>query len=176
MSNNTQSAIDAMPLIVAVLGFIFAFIQALSKYYIDKRIHNQQMRELLEKAVQNGLGVIQQVASGAAYKAAPEINKLVPPNLAPGVQYVLDHAAEAITHFKLDPAAIAEKLIARAGQREIETNIATTASAGSAAVIPPLAPSLPATDPVPTTRQEALAPTQSTVPLIVTTGAGPAAV
>lgn len=149
---SVSTAIDMTAIIIAVLGGVFAVIRAVAVYYIDKRVHDQQLREVLENAVGNGLGTIQQAASGAVVKAAPHLN--VPAHLAPGVQYVLDHASEAIDRFGITPEMIAEKMTSRIGLKEIQTNLAATTSSATAAVVPPLAASAPSADAATLNRQE----------------------
>lgn len=148
-----DTAVELTPIILAILGFVFAMIQIVAKYYIDKRTHDAQLRDMLEKAVSNGLGAIQQSASGVVIRASPQLLGVVPGPLIPGVQYVLNHASEAVERFGITPALIAEKIISRTGLREIDTNIAATAS-NTPGVIPPLAPSSPITTASVLNRQE----------------------
>jgi hypothetical protein len=144
---SVNTAIELTPIVLALIGGVFAVIRAVAVYYIDKRVHDQQLRELLDHSVVNALGIIQQAASGAAIKSSPHLAGIVPAKLVPGVQYVLDHAPDAVARWGITPEAIAEKLISRAGLREIDTNIAVSASAATPVVVPPLAPSSPITEP-----------------------------
>jgi hypothetical protein len=59
------------------------------------------------------------------------------------MQYITDHASEAISHFGITSTALAEKLQAREGVLNIQANLATAASA---------APTPKPLDPVPDTR------------------------
>lgn len=138
----TAHAIDLTAILLAVIAGLFGLGKIVITALIERRIKNAEMRDLLEKALDNGLGAIQQAASGqvvAAHVTLPA--GMVPDRVAPGVQYVFDHAGEALDHFGITAEAVGEKLIARIGKKEIETNIAVTASPASPAIIPPLAPS-----------------------------------
>jgi hypothetical protein len=99
------------------------------------------MAQLLDNAVNNSLGFMQQAATTAVRESRPQIHG-VPDNIRPGVQYVLDHASEAVAHFNLKDEHIWDKIVARSGLKEIETNIAV-ASSDLAVINKPL-------DPVPT--------------------------
>lgn len=151
----TNAIVILTPVIVAVIGAVFAGLRAVAIYYVDLRVHDEQLRKVLEDAINNGLGAVQQAASGATTQMNPVVlprrTANVPATLVPGVQYVLKHADEAVKRFGVTPEAIAEKLVSRAGLREIDTNIAATASA-TPGVVPPLAPSAAVTDMPPTDR------------------------
>jgi hypothetical protein len=136
-----QHAIDLTAILVAAIAGFFGVVKLLAAWWLERRVKDATMRELLEKALDNGLGVIQQAASGEAVRIDPQLRGVVPDKLLPGVQYVIDHAGEALSHFRITPELVAEKLIARWGKKEIETNIAVTANAATPAIVPPLAPS-----------------------------------
>ena len=53
----------------------------------------------------------------------------MPEYLAPGVQYVLDHAGSEAERFGLTPESIADKIVAQLGLKNMETNLAITAAA-----------------------------------------------
>jgi type II secretory pathway pseudopilin PulG len=141
---NVKEAIDLTAVVIAVIGGVFATIRIVATYMIDKRVKDQQLREVLQAATRNALGVIQQAASGAAVRYSPSLNGLVPSHLAPGVQYVMDHAGEALRRFNITPEKVAEKIVSQAGRLEIETNIAVSGSS-SPVISAPLAPSSPVT-------------------------------
>lgn len=136
------ASIDLTPIIVAVIGGVFSILGALAVAIINKYVTDRRMAMVLENAVQNSLGIVQQAATGLATRSAPHVG--VSSDLAPGVQYVLDHAPEAIAHFNLTPDKIAEKIVSRIGLKQIATNIAATTSSASPAIVPPLSPMTPA--------------------------------
>lgn len=140
-----QHAVDLTAILVAAIAGFFGVVKLVTSWWLERRVKDAQMRDLLEKALQNGLGVIQQAASGQVIAARPSLSPvvadLIPNNIKPGVQYVLDHAPEALEHFGVTTDKVADKLIARIGVKEIETNMAVTANPATPAIIPPLAPS-----------------------------------
>jgi len=140
--------IDLTQIILSIIGGIFSVAMAAVPIVVGRYVKDRQMREVLENAVQNSLGVLQQVASGAVVRTAPAF--VLPSRyaaLAPAVQYVLDHAGEAVKHFDgMTPEKIAEKIISRAGLKEVQNNIAATSSP-TPAIVPPLAPTAPVTAP-----------------------------
>jgi hypothetical protein len=131
-------SVDLTQIILAVLGFAFNIILAVGVSLINAKIKDAQMRDLLESALKNGLGKIQAALAAETVRAQIAIPD-VPPDVAVGVQYVLDHAPEAAEHFGLTPVEIADKIIARIGVKNVETNIAIASSA-SPEVPEPLAP------------------------------------
>jgi hypothetical protein len=96
-------------------------------YLINGHVKNQQMANMLSNAVQNGLGIVQQRTT-AALKGADLTVETPNPDIQSGVQYVINNAAEAISHFNIPADRIAQKLEAKLGLAEIATNLATTAS------------------------------------------------
>jgi hypothetical protein len=134
----TQTSIDLSPYLIALFNFILAVVGAIIAAVINSRMKNQQMRDLLQSALANSLGKIQ-VAGDADIAAAHVQFSNVPPALAVGVKYVLDHAGDAVTHFGITPASIAEAIEARIGVQNIETNKAIAASPSTQAPSP-LAP------------------------------------
>jgi hypothetical protein len=156
--SSTSTAIDLLPYLIPFVTFVWAVVRLVGVYFINRHVKDERLRADLERALDNGLGMLQQVESGAALplgvSGKGHIMLNVPDRLIPAVTYVLDHAGPAVQHLGLTPDFIAEQIIARAGRREIETNQAITASSATAAVVPPLAPSRPITDPIPETRQE----------------------
>jgi len=137
----TQAAqggtIDWTPIIVAAINALFPVIAAVATYIINDKIKNQQLATQLSNAIQNGLGAIQQQATSVVVsnKVRTEVkNKAV----AIGVQYVLDNAQEAITHFKIPTDRIAQELEAKLGLAEIATNVATSGSSNPTVMVNPM--------------------------------------
>lgn len=134
-----------MPIILAVVGGLFGVIRAWSVYAINKRVTDEALAKQLSAALDNGLGVVQQAAEGVLTRISPQVQAApIAAALKPGVQHVLDNAAEAVDRYQSTwptpaPQAIAEKLIARAGKAAIATNLAISAS-DTSTVAAPLAP------------------------------------
>lgn len=130
-----MTAVDLTPIIVAVVGGIFSVATVVVGTWVSVFVMNnmkdKQAALAVSNAVKNSLGKIQQagqaLAEGEIQKLHPHLN--VPDYLAPGVQYVLDHAGEEAARFGLTPEAIADKITAQLGLKNMETNLAITQSA-----------------------------------------------
>jgi hypothetical protein len=119
--------IDTTQLLLSLIGGFFLIVNTVAVALINRYVKDRQMGVVLENGLKNSLGMLQQVAENAV-PAITQSLPGVPPSVAPGVQYVLDHVPEAVQHWGLTPQAIAEKIIARIGVKSIETNIAVAAS------------------------------------------------
>jgi hypothetical protein len=125
---------------VALIGTAGTVIAAIAIAFINSRIRDAQLREVLSNAVKNSVGAVQQGAQQMVIAADPQlVTGLIPAKLVPGVQYVLDNASEAVERFGQTPEVIASKIIAQIGLGEIATNLAVSASSDPIA-IPPMTP------------------------------------
>jgi hypothetical protein len=131
-------SIDLTAISVALINQIFAIVIGVATYLINARVKNQQMATLLSNAVENGLGIVQRETTAAVRRADPAIT-VANPDINAGVQYILQNAPEAISHFKISPERIAQKLEAKLGVAEIATNLAATASPAPL-IVDPLEP------------------------------------
>jgi hypothetical protein len=132
-------AVDLTGIATATIAGIFGILGIVIPMIIQAKIKNKQMADLLTAAVKNSLGKIQQ-ATVEQVRQAEFLHPTLPANLAIGAQYVADHAPEALAHFGITPEAVADKVEAAIGLKEIENNIAVSASAAPV-VVPPLASS-----------------------------------
>lgn len=129
------TAIDLTQVIIALITGFFSIVVAVLgawlTYIVNKNIQDKQAAVAVSNAVKNALGKIQQagqaLAAGEIQKMHPHLN--VPEYLAPGVQYVLDHAGSEAQRFGLTPESIADKIVAQLGLKNIESNLALTQSA-----------------------------------------------
>jgi hypothetical protein len=113
-----------MPVINTVIAGVFSVLGIVITILCNKYIKDAQMRSVLEAALQNGLGVLQQAAKdGVQLEADPKVEAQLPPTTSPqmtaAVQYVVDHADEAVKRFDIAPTMIAQKLVARAGVQDL---------------------------------------------------------
>ncbi len=145
---------DLTGVIVAIIGGIFSVVTLIVGAWMNARMKDTAARTTLETAVGNALGAIQQATTAAITTGKPQVTiPGIKADLAPGVQYVLDHAGDEATRLGVTPSAIADKISARIGLGEIATNLAVASS--PAPIIPdPLGP-VPvvvsaSVDPVPT--------------------------
>lgn len=141
-----------VPVIVVTIGGIFGVIKVWATYLINSRVKDAELAKQLDNAVENSLGVIQQVAQGAIEASVtPKVQSSpIPARLKPGVQYVLDHAAEGVDRYQTTwrsdaPIAIAAKIASREGLAAIQTNLAISGAA-TPVVAPPLSATPPAAD------------------------------
>ena len=135
--------LDLTGIAVAVTGGVFSILATVLSVWITSHVSDKAAASRLASAVQNSLGAIQQAATSAISLGRPSIPD-VPMALAPGVQYVLDHAGDEAARFGLTNRAIAQKIEAKIGLENIATNIAVSGSA-TPTVVKPL-------DPVPVVR------------------------
>jgi hypothetical protein len=138
--------LDLTGVLVAIVGGFFSIATLIVGDWINTRMKDAAARTTLQTAVQNSLGAIQQAATLAITTGQPQITiPGIPPNLAVGVQYVLDHAGDEVTRLGVTPELISSKISAQVGLGAIATNLAIAASA--APLIPaPLGP-VPLTKP-----------------------------
>ena len=128
-------SVDLTQIIVAIVGGVFSIVTVIVGTWVSVFVMNHMKDKeaalAVSNAVKNSLGKIQQagqaVAEGEIRKLHPGLN--VPAYLAPGVQYVLDHAGDEAQRFGLTPEAIADKITAQLGLKNMETNLAITQSA-----------------------------------------------
>lgn len=131
--------------LASLIGTAGTIIAAVAVALINQRIKDAQLREQLANAARNAVGAVQQGASGMIQRLDPRLPAgIIPDRLVPGVQYMLEHAGEAVSRFGLTPEKLAEKVVAQIGLKEIDSNIAINASPAPV-VVPPLAPSPPGT-------------------------------
>lgn len=141
------------PIAVAVVGGVFGLIKVWSIYVINSRVKDQALATQLDNAAANALGVVQQAAAGAITATlSPQVaDSHIAPRLMPGVQYMLDHAAESVDRYKVTwdkppVQVLADKIISREGLAQIATNLAISGAA-TPVVAPPLSAIPPTADP-----------------------------
>jgi hypothetical protein len=139
---HTGTTIDWTPIIVALINLAFPAVAAVATYLINAHVKNQQMATLLNNAIQNGVGYIQQKTAAAVSANRADLTTTISagnPAVQAGVDYVTQNAAEAINHFQIPNERIAQKLEAKLGLAEIQTNLAITQSPAPI-IAGPLAP------------------------------------
>ncbi len=132
--------VDLTGIACSIIAGVFSILAIVLPMLISSRIKDAQAAATLTVAVKNSLGAMQQASTEAALALGPHCSiRGVPDSLAPGVQYVLDHAGVEAERFGISPAAIADKVVAQIGLAQIATNQAVAASA-SPKVPDPLGP------------------------------------
>jgi hypothetical protein len=135
-----METISFTQILIALIGTAGTVIAAVAVAFINSHVKDAQLRKVLENAVKNSLGAVQQGAQNMVLTADPKlVTGLIPQSLVPGVQYVLDNASEAVERFGQTPEVIANKIVAQIGLGEIATNLAVSASPPPIAV-PPMTP------------------------------------
>jgi hypothetical protein len=127
--------LDLTSVIVSVTGGIFSILMIVVPAWVASKVNDKAAAATLSESIKNSLGAIQVAASTAIRTSKPFIEG-VPVSLAPGVQYVLDHASDEAKRFGLTPDAIAAKIEAQIGLANIATNIAVSGSATPQVVKP----------------------------------------
>src|SRR5260370_40846470 len=94
--------VDLTAIAIYVIGGVFATISSVAGVIIRNHVKDKTMADLLCSAVQNSLGKMQQ-ASEIQINNAAVLHPTLPPDVAVGVQYVADHAQEALDHFGITP-------------------------------------------------------------------------
>lgn len=142
---------DLTGIAVAIATGIFGVLGIVLPLLINARIKDSQAAATLGAAVKNSLGAMQVATEGVLTNLHPTVALPVipgaPPQLASGVQYVLDHAGPEAARFGITPAAIADKINAQIGLTNIAANIAVAATPlkpitapVAAAIVPPPPP------------------------------------
>ncbi len=114
-ASSGRSEFDYAPIIAALINQAFTLVVAVGTYLINAKIENQQMRDLLGKALVSAVGVAKGKAQDALKSSPDRVVTTGNVEVDAGVQYVINNAAEAISHFDLSKEKIAEKIIARIG-------------------------------------------------------------
>lgn len=112
--------IDWTPIVLAAASFTFAVLKLVADQQINARVKNQADRDILNKALDNSLGAIQQAAEKGLHAHPLQSDDLhVSGPVAVGVQYVLDHAGDEMKRLEITPEAAADKINARLGLNKI---------------------------------------------------------
>lgn len=112
--------INLTALAVAVVGGIFSVIGTVLTVQINARMKDKQAAEVLNNAVKNSLGAMQQATVTTIEAAQPTVTVPgVSGTMAVGVQYVANHAGDEAARLGITPAAIADKINAQIGLTKI---------------------------------------------------------
>lgn len=128
--------IDLTGIATTLIAGVFSILAVVIPMLINARMKDTAAAAALSSAVKNSLGALEQASSSAVVSAKPVVTiPGVSAALAPGVQYVLDHAGEEASRFGVTPEAIADKISAQIGLAKI--------AAGTAVTLPPPTPAPP---------------------------------
>lgn len=131
--------VDLTGVAVAATGGVFSILGIVLSAWLASHVKDQAARVVVAKALDNSLGALQTAATSTLQAEHPTVNiPGVPPDLLPGVQYVLDHAGAEASRLGITPVGIASKIDAKIGLKNIATNLAVSGNA-TTAVRPPLA-------------------------------------
>jgi hypothetical protein len=137
--------LDLTGIIVASIGGVLSLVGIVATALINSRVKDKQAAAVLEAAVKNSLGALQQASEQAIPALGPNLTiPGVPATLQPGVQYVLDHAGPEAERFGITPPAIAAKIDAQIGLTKIAAIVAATPVLGKVpAILPGVEPLVP---------------------------------
>lgn len=112
--------------IVGVTGVIGSVFLA----WLQSHMKDKQAALVVSNAVKNSLGAIQQAGVNYVTSLSPEVHiPGVSPQLATGIQYVLNNAGPEAARLGITPEGIASKIDAQIGIAAIQTNIAVAGNA-----------------------------------------------
>ena len=120
--------VDLTGIAATLATLIFGVATRVVYALIEAHIKNATMRDVLESALGNALGKMQQATQAEIAQSADLHPTISNPLIAVGVRYAISHASEAIDHFGLAPDALADKIEARLGVAQIKTNLAVAGS------------------------------------------------
>src|SRR4051812_22108207 len=127
--------VDLTAVTTAIVEGIFGVVMIIIPIMIQSHMKDKQAAVVLSNAVVNSLGAIKQAALEGKQ---PPIIPGVPPQVAEGVRYVMDHAREEAGRSNQTPAMIADKISAKQGLQALATDVAAAA--------PPAATPIPVAD------------------------------
>lgn len=131
--------VDLTGIAVAIVSGVFSLLGLFITTEITARAKDKQAATILDSAVQNALGAIQQATTSAVKDIHPQAQLPgVPAELSAGVQYVLDHAGDEAARFGLTPQLIAEKISAQIGLRSLSIADAHDATLGTRPAVAPV--------------------------------------
>jgi hypothetical protein len=112
-----------------VIAGIFGILTPIALFWLQSHMKDQAAAATLGAAIKNSLGTMQQAATSAVSVYAPSVTiKGVSPEMASGIQYVLDNAGTEAARLGITQESIAQKISAQIGLANIATNLATAAS------------------------------------------------
>jgi hypothetical protein len=137
-----DTTLDLSAVLVAIVSTAGALILGIATALINRHMTNSAARANLLHTLGDAVGYAQQSATTAIGILDPRISALnLPPTVAAGVQYTLDHAGADAARFGVTVPLLTQKMVARIGLANVATNQATAAS--DAPSPSPLAPLVP---------------------------------
>lgn len=124
-----STTIDLTGIATTAIAGIFSILAIVIPLMIQSHLKDAAAATALGNAVKNSLGAMQQAMQTGLVGWTPKVTiPDVTPQMAVGVQYVLDHAGPEAERFGITPYKIAEKISAQIGLGTITANLATAAS------------------------------------------------
>lgn len=122
-----MTAIDFTPIINSAMAVIATLILGAFAAWQSKHQKNAAEAATAQTALQNALGAMQQAVQKGLTAHPLQVNLPgISPALGAGIQYAIDQGGPAIGKLSLEE--VADKLNARLGVKNIQTNLATAAS------------------------------------------------
>lgn len=124
-----SATIDLTGIATTAMEGIFSIAAIVIPLMIQSHLKDTAAATALGNAVKNSLGAMQQAGTSAVTAWSPHLSiPGVTPQMAVGIQYVLDNAGTEAARFDVTPEKIAQKIDAQLGLANIATNLATAAS------------------------------------------------
>lgn len=136
----SSTTVDLTSVINTVIVGVVGVASTVFLAWLQSHMKDKQAAAVVSTAVQNSLGAIQQAGTAYVTSLSPQVRMPgVSPELALGVQYVLNNAGPEMQRLGITPEGVAAKIAARIGLANVQTNLAATSSA-TPAVAKPLDP------------------------------------
>lgn len=104
--------IDITPVLTEAANLLIPIIAGAFAVWLRKHLLDKWAADIVDKTLPDAVAMMQSATDGELQKLHPHIN--VPSPMAVGVQFMMDHAGDALTRLgDSDPEKIAGKLIAR---------------------------------------------------------------
>lgn len=139
-----SATVSFTSLLLSLAAAGIPIVGAVALALVNKYVKDASAAKLIDDAIASSVGTLQQVAQGSIKTVDPSL--VFPAKFAayaPGIQYVVDHAGDALTRLGITPEMVAEKIEAKVGLANVAHNLAVTSSA-STTTAPPLSPVVPA--------------------------------
>ena len=159
-----MQSIDLTQIILALIGGSVTILGGVLVALINSRMKDAAAATVLSNAVTNALGAMRQAADGSVRALAPKV--YVPglsPDIAVGVNYMLNHAGEEAARFGITPEKLAEKINARIGVEKIAAEGGAVPVTPPVPVVPPVTSTL-ATAPMPGVGGQPMMPMRLPIP------------
>jgi hypothetical protein len=123
---------DFTPVVVAIVGGVFSVIGIIATTLINSKLKNANDAATLDRALTNSLGAVKIAVDAGLQQHPLQATVSTTPEVAAGIQYVLNNAGDEAARLGVTPAALASKIETRIGlQKSVATATAVAAKAAA---------------------------------------------